>query len=470
MNISDIKQQKKVHFIGLGGIGMSALAFILRKWNIAVQGSDLRENYLTPKIRESGASYFVGHDEKNLTDDESLLVETSIIKTNNPEILKAQSRNIPILTRAQLLAIIMQEYKGITIAGTHGKTSTTGMVAMMLETNNFDPTIINGGIIHHFQSNSKIGAGQYLVAESDESDASFVSLPSFIGAVTNIEPEHLEFAGYGGSFEKQKACFEKYITQIPQNGLCVLCIDSEEVEKIYNKISATHKNLITYSIKKSADIMAKNIKMDIRGLTFDIHFKNGEIIENAKMPIYGEHNASNALIAVAIAKFLKLDFNQIKLGLASFTGVKQRFTKVGEYNEVSIVDDYGHHPTEIMATLKTAKNLVKNNRVICVFQPHKYSRVHDLFSEFCNAFIDADCVIVSDIYSASQAPIEGVTQDAIIAGIKKTGHKNVIKLNHENELASILKTQINKGDLVLCTGAGTISSWAYKLEEQLKNS
>jgi UDP-N-acetylmuramate--alanine ligase len=209
--------------------------------------------------------------------------------------------------------------------------------------------------------------------------------------------------------------------------------------------------------------------MDIKGLTFDVHFKNGEIIENVKMPIYGEHNASNALIAVAIAKFLNLDIDQIKKGLASFSGVKQRFTKVGEFNEVSIIDDYGHHPTEILATLKTAKNLVKNNQVICVFQPHKYSRIHDLFNEFCNAFIDADCVIVSDIYSASQAPIEGITQDAIIAGIKKTGHKNVVKLNHENELASILKTRINKGDLVLCTGAGTISSWAYKLEEQLKN-
>jgi UDP-N-acetylmuramate--alanine ligase len=363
----------------------------------------------------------------------------------------------------------MQEYKGITIAGTHGKTSTTGMVSMMLESNNFDPTVINGGIIHHFQSNSKIGSGEYLVAESDESDASFVILPSFIGAVTNIEPEHLEFAGYSGSFEKQKACFEKYITQIPQNGLCVLCIDSPEVEKIYNKILPNHKNLVSYSIKKPADIMAKNIKMDIKGLTFDIHFKNGEIIENVKMPIYGEHNASNALIAVAIAKFLNLDIDQIKKGLASFNGVKQRFTKVGEFNEVSIIDDYGHHPTEILATLKTAKNLVKNNQVICVFQPHKYSRVHDLFNEFCHAFIDADCVIVSDIYSASQAPIEGITQDAIIAGIKKTGHKNVVKLNHENELASILKNRINKGDLVLCTGAGTISSWAHKLEEQLKN-
>ena len=419
MNISDIKQQNKVHFIGLGGIGMSALAFILRKWNIPVQGSDLRENYLTQKIRDAGIKYFVGHDEKNLTDDVSLVVETSIIKNNNPEILKAQSRNIPILTRAQLLAIIMQEYRGITIAGTHGKTSTTGMVAMMLETNNFDPTIINGGIIHHFQSNSKIGSGQYLVAESDESDASFVILPSFIGAVTNIEPEHLEFAGYAGSFDKQKAYFEKYITQIPQTGLCVLCIDSEEVEKIYNKILPNHKNLVTYSIRRPADIMAKNIKMDIKGLTFDIHFKNGEIIKDVQMPIYGEHNASNALIAVAIAKFLNLDTNQIKQGLASFNGVKQRFTKVGQFKGTLIIDDYGHHPTEIMATLKTAKNLAKNHQVICVFQPHKYSRVHDLFNEFCNAFIDADCVIVSDIYSASQAPIEGITKMQLLLELRK---------------------------------------------------
>lgn len=468
MNIDDLKKQSKVHFIGLGGIGMSALAFMLRKWNISVQGSDLKENYLTPKLRSAGVTYFVGHDEKNLSDDVSLVVQTSIIKTSNPEILKAQNKSIKIITRAQLLAAIMQEYKGITISGTHGKTSTTAMVALMLEANDFDPTVINGGVIHHYQSNSKIGKGQYLVAESDESDASFVILPSFIGAVTNIEPEHLEFAGYSGDFNKQKACFEQYIKQIPADGLCVLCLDSPEVEKIYLKLRDTQKNLITYSINKPADIMAENITMDIKGLKFDIKFKNGDRISQVFMPAYGEHNASNALVAVAIAKFFNFNSSQIVKGLASYTGVKQRFTKVGEYNDASIIDDYGHHPTEIKATLKGAKELVKNHQLICVFQPHKFTRVRDLFDEFCHAFGDANCVIVSDIYSASQSPIEGITQDALIDGIKKTGHKNVLKLSNENDLAMILKSQIQKGDLVLCTGAGTISSWAYKLEEQLK--
>jgi len=469
MNIKELKQQKKIHFIGIGGIGMSALAFILRKWNIAVQGSDLRENYLTPKLKEVGVEYFVGHHENNLTDDVSLVVQTSIIKTNNPEILKAQKRGILIITRAQLLASIMQEYKGITIAGTHGKTSTTAMVSVMLETNNFDPTVINGGIIHYFQSNSKIGNGEYLVAESDESDASFINLPTTIGAVTNIEPEHLEYVGYNGDFNKQKQCFEKYITQIPDNGLAVLCIDSPEVMNIYNKIKPIKSNLVTYSIQQNADIMAKNIVVDANGLSFDIVFNNGEIISDIQMPIYGEHNAGNALVAVAIAKFLGLNSQEIKKGLSAYNGVKQRFTKVGEFNNASIIDDYGHHPTEIKATLKGARNVVKNHKLICVFQPHKYSRVRDLFNEFANAFTDADYVIVSEIYSASQNPIEGISQDAICDAIKKTGHKNVIKLNHENDLAQILKPLLNVGDLVLCTGAGTISSWAHKLEEQLKN-
>jgi UDP-N-acetylmuramate--alanine ligase len=468
MNIEDIKKQKLIHFVGIGGIGMSALAFILRKWQIAVQGSDLKENYLTPKLKEAGVQYFVGHDEKNITSQVSLVVQTSIIKTNNPEILTAQKLGIKIITRAQLLAIIMQDYKSITVSGTHGKTSTTGMVAMMLESNNFDPTIINGGIIHHFNSNSKIGHGEYLVAESDESDASFVNLPSFIGAITNIEPEHLEFAGYGGDFSKQVKCFEQYVEQIPAEGICILCIDSPQVEKIFDKYKNSKSNLVTYSITKNADIMAKNIVVDINGTSFDIEFKNGEKINNIKMPTYGEHMASNALVAVAIAKYFNLTNQQIKNGLASFTGVKQRFTKVGTFNQATIIDDYGHHPTEIKATLKGAKNLVKNHQLICVFQPHKYTRVRDLFQEFCLAFEFADIVIVCDIYSASQTPIEGITQDAIIEGIKKTGHKKVLKLNHENELAKLLIKEIKQGDLILCTGAGTISSWAHSLEEQLK--
>lgn len=469
MNFQDLKAQSKVHFIGLGGIGMSALAFILRELKIPVQGSDLSENYLTEKLRAKGATYFVGHKAENISADVSLIVQTSIIKTENPEIVEAQKRNIPVITRANLLAMIMREYKGITIAGTHGKTSTTGMVSLMLEIGGLDPTIVNGGVIHYFGSNSKIGKGEYLVAESDESDASFVDLPSFIGAVTNIEPEHLEFSGYAGSFEKQKDCFEKYISQIPGQGICVLCIDSPEVEKIYNKLKEQKQNLVTYSVTKSADLMAKNITMDVKGLTFDAVFKSGREIKNIVMPVYGEHNASNALVAIAIGAFLGFSDDVIKKALAAFNGVRRRFTKVGEYENVAIIDDYGHHPTEISTTLKGARHLAGRHKVICVFQPHKYSRVHDLFNEFCGAFSDADCVIVADVYSAGQAPIVGASQDDLIAGIEKQGHKNVIKLNGDKDLAALIKPQISAGDIVFCTGAGSITYWAAALESQLKN-
>ncbi len=469
MNFQELKQQRKIHFIGLGGIGMSALAFILREWNIPVQGSDLSENYLTPKLREKGVTYFVGHDAKNITDDVSLIVETSIIKNENPEILEAKKRNIPVITRANLLGFIMSEYKGITIAGTHGKTSATGIASLVLEIGGLDPTVINGGVIHYYGSNSKVGKGEYLVAESDESDASFVELPSFIGAVINIEPEHLEFKGYGGDFEKQKACFERYVNQIPTEGICVLCIDSPEVEKIYQKLHATKKNLVTYSVKKTADLVAKNIEMDASGLTFDVKFKDGHEIKNIKMPVYGKHNASNACIAIAIGNFLGLSEEKIKAGLAAFNGVKRRFTKVGEFEGVSIIDDYGHHPTEISTTLKAARDLVGDKKIICVFEPHKFSRVHDLFSEFCNAFSDADYVLVSDIYSAGQAPISGATQYDLIAGIKKTGHQNVIKLNSEKDLAGLIKPLISRGDLVFFTGAGKVTYWAAALEKQLSS-
>jgi UDP-N-acetylmuramate--alanine ligase len=470
MNIQDIKNQKKIHFIGLGGIGMSALALILREWKVPVQGSDLAENYLTPKLRDKGVTYFVGHKKENISDDVSLIVQTSIIKTENPEILEAEKKKIPIITRAKLLGIIMGEYQGITIAGTHGKTSTTGIVSLVLEKAGLDPTVINGGVIHYFGSNSKVGKGSHLVAESDESDASFVELPSFIGAVTNIEPEHLEFKGYGGDFEKQKAYFERYVRQIPDAGMCVLCIDSPEVKKIYEKLKSEKKNLVTYSLKdENADLIAKNVVMDSKGLTFDVKFKDGREIKNIKMPIFGKHNAGNALIAVAIADFLKVPLEKIIEGLAAFNGVKRRFTKVGEYNGVSIIDDYGHHSTEIATTLKAAREVAGKHKVICVFQPHKYTRLRDLFNEFCNAFSDADVVIVSEIYSAGQAPIEGISQDALVRGIEKTGHKNVIKLPSEKDLAKIIKSRIKPGDMVFCTGAGTITNWAAALAEQLKS-
>jgi UDP-N-acetylmuramate--alanine ligase len=469
MNFQELQQQSKVHFIGLGGIGMSALAMILREFKIKVQGSDLSENYLTEKLRKLDIQYFVGHKAENISDDISLIVQTSIIKSENPEILEAQKRKIKIITRAELLKIVMSNYQGVTISGTHGKTTTTAMVSLVLEKANLDPTIINGGVINYFNSNSKIGAGKYLVAESDESDGSFISLPTIIGAVTNIEPEHLDFKGYAGSFEKQKEYFEKYVEQIPSYGICALCIDSKEVEIIYNKLKAKKNNLISYSItNENADLFAQNLVADAKGLVFDVKFKNGKTIKNIKMPIYGKHNASNALAAIAIANFLEISDQKILEGLQVFNGVKRRFTKVGEYQGVSIIDDYGHHPTEIVATLKAARSLVGKKKIISVFQPHKYTRLRDLFNEFCNAFTDADIVIVCDIYSAGQSPIDGVSQNSIFEGIKKTGHQNVIKLSDEKNLAQIIKNNINEGDLVLCTGAGSITYLAARLEQELK--
>lgn len=470
MNFQDLKQQSKVHFIGIGGIGMSALALVLREFNIDVQGSDLSENYLTEKLREKGVKYIVGHDAKNISDDVSLIVQTSIIKTSNPEIKIAQEKKIPIITRAELLAIVMKEYKPITIAGTHGKTSTTGMVALMLEFGDLDPTVINGGVIHHFGSNSKIGQGEYLIAESDESDASFINLPSFIGAVTNIEPEHLDFAGYAGCFEKQKACFEQYISQIPADGMCAICIDSPEVEKIYQKLKSQKNNLVTYSTQKSADLRAQNIKMDAKGTSFDVIFKDGREMTNITMPTFGKHNVSNALIAIAIADFLKLQDEQIKKALLAFSGVKRRFTKVGEYEGAVIIDDYGHHPTEIVATLESARVVAGKNNVICIFQPHKYSRLRDAFDAFCNAFSNAQTVIIADVFAAGQEPIEGARQDDLIAGIQKSGHPNVIKLDSEKELAKIIKPLIHPGDVIFFTGAGNITYWAANLEEQLRSA
>lgn len=469
MNLNDLKKQRKVHFIGLGGIGMSALALILREFKIPVQGSDLSENYLTEKLRAKGITYFLGHQKENISDEVSLVVQTSVIEPSNPEILAAQERKIPIITRANLLGLIMKEYQGITIAGTHGKTTVTAMIALMLEIGELDPTIINGGIIHYFGSNSKIGKGRYLVAESDESDGSFIDLPSFIGVVTNLEPEHLEFTGYGGSFEKQKSYFEKYLSQIPGDGLAVICIDDPELEKIYQKLHNQKSNLFTYSIKKNADLRAKNILINAEGLKFDAEFKSGRVIKNIRMPIYGEHNVSNALAAIAVADFLRINDEKIIKAAATYNGVKRRFTKVGNYNNITILDDYGHHPTEIKTTIQAVKPLAYNHKIICVFQPHKYTRVRDVFNEFCHAFKDADMVIVADIYSAGQVPIKGCDQDSVINGIRNSGHQNVFKLLDEKDLALLIKTHAKPGDIVLCVGAGSITYWAADLETNLSN-
>ena len=471
MNFQDLKNKQKVHFIGVGGIGMSALALLLREFGIVVQGSDLAKNYLTDKLIANNINYIVSHQYENISDDVDLVVKTSIIKDDNPEILAAQDKNITIITRAELLALVMQNYQNITIAGTHGKTSTTGMVSLVLELAGLDPVVVNGGVINYFGSNAKIGKGKYLVAESDESDASFVILPTHIGAITNIEAEHLEHPAYGGSFVKQKQYYEQYIRQIDaKNGFCAICIDDRESRKIYEAMKEDYPCLFSYSTHDSnADLYAVNIRSDVTGFTFDVIFKDNKTISNIKINAYGIHNVSNALVAIAFANYLHIDEALLKNGLSKFDGVKRRFSKVGEYQGAVIIDDYAHHPTEVMATLKAARQLARDNKVICVFQPHKYSRLSGLFDEFCSSFADADYVIVSDIYSTGQEPINGARQDDLIAGIKAKSNKNVIKLDDKKDLASLIKPLISKGDIVFCAGAGDITYWAANLEAQLND-
>jgi UDP-N-acetylmuramate--alanine ligase len=470
MSFSNIKKQYpgKIHFIGIGGIGMSAIAIILKRLGCEVQGSDLTLNNNTKNLEQLGIKCFIGHKSENITDDICLIIETSIIKDNNPEIIAAKSKNIKIIRRADMLAILMKEKLGITIAGTHGKTSTTAMTSVLLETAGFDPMVINGGIINYFGSNAKFGIGKYLVAESDESDGSFVNLPSFIGAVTNIEPEHLEF--YDGDFDLVKSFYKRYITQIPDDGLAVLCIDDKEVKEIYQQIKDQKKNIVTYGFDESADISASNVNFNIKGLKFDVKIKNtNHIIKDLTLPAYGIHNAKNSLVVVAIANFLAIDEATLRAALNNFSGVKRRFTKTGEVNGITIIDDYAHHPTEIQAVLKTARTLAKDHQVIAVFQAHKYTRVRDLFDEFCNSFADVDVVIVADIYSAGQDKIEGISQDKLIENISKVSGKKIIKLHSENDLAKIIKENAKSGDIVICVGAGTVTNWAYQLPESLKN-
>ncbi len=454
----------KVHFIGIGGIGMSAIAEILTNIGIKVQGSDMKSGKNVDNLMKKGIKCFIGHDGANIDSDIDLIVITSIIKDDNPEIIAAKEKGIKIIYRADMLSQIMQEKKGITVAGTHGKTSTTAMIAVLLEIAKLDPMVINGGIINYYQSNAKIGNGDYLVAESDESDGSFVRLPSFIGAINNIEPEHLDF--YDGSFETVKEYYLRYAKQIPQDGLLAIGIDDKEAKNIYKNLQE-QDNIITFGFIKEADIIAKNITFDSNGVTFDVeNKKSNKLIKNLFLPLYGRHNILNSLVAVCVAHYFNFSEKLIREAFSKFEGVKKRFTKTGEVNGVSIIDDYAHHPTEIKTTLQAARNLVGNSKVVAVFQPHKHSRVKDLFTQFCSSFNDADLVVVADIFKVGEV-IENINQESIIDGISKMGHKNIIKLNNKNELPAIIKSNTKSGDIVVCVGAGSISSWANELPSLL---
>ena len=453
-----------IHFVGIGGIGMSGIAEVLLNLGYVVQGSDLKSSKITDRLEVLGAQIFVGQKSENL-EGAAVIVISSAIKSGNVELDGARALGLPVVRRAELLAELMRLKSNVAIAGTHGKTTTTTMVATLLDAGGLDPTVINGGIIHAYGSNARMGQGEWMVVEADESDGTFNRLPATIGVVTNIDPEHME---HWGDFDTLRQGFLNFVSNIPFYGLAVCCSDHPEVQILVGKIS--DRRVITYGFNAQADVRAANLTYQ-RGIAhFDVLLQTeGHGIENCRLPMPGDHNVLNALAAVAVARHLGMKVDQIRGALAGFKGVNRRFTKVGEVNGVTIIDDYGHHPVEISAVLKAARQ-ASDGRVIAVHQPHRYSRLHSLFDDFCSCFNDADVVAIAEVFSAGEDPIEGVSRDDLVAGLVRHGHRNAHAIISEDDLERLIREQTKSGDIVVCLGAGTISAWANGLSARRETS
>lgn len=464
-----------LHFIGIGGIGMSGIAEALAVLGYTVQGTDLSENYNTERLRDKGIRVMVGHTAENLKtssgDFPGAVVVSSAIKSDNPELVEARKNKIPVVPRAEMLAELMRLKWTVTVAGTHGKTTTTSMIGSMLESGDFDPTVINGGIINAYGTNARLGKGDWMVVEADESDGSFTKLPATIAIVTNIDPEHME---HYGSFENVRAAYFRYVEQIPFYGCAVLCLDHPVVQSLVPEI--INRTVITYGFNKQADIRAENIRSTTMGSTFDVVISasvsaTGEdiTIKDIFLPMMGRHNVQNSCAAIAVAVKLKMSEQAIKAALGGFEGVKRRFTRTGISHGVLVVDDYGHHPVEIEAVLKAGRQAVSEagGRIVAVVQPHRYSRLSSLYEEFCTCFDEADAVIVADVYAAGESPIEGATKDRLVEGIKAHGHRHVNVLDRPENLAEVIAATAKPGDIVICLGAGNITQWAHALPHQL---
>ncbi|MDX2073636.1 MAG: UDP-N-acetylmuramate--L-alanine ligase [Alphaproteobacteria bacterium] len=451
-----------LHFVGIGGIGMSGIAEVLHNLGYKVQGSDSQASYNTKRLEDLGIRVFVGHESAHIG-QASVVVISSAIKADNPELMAAREHRIPVVRRAEMLAELMRFKIAIAVAGTHGKTTTTALTAAMLEAGGFTPTVINGGIINARGTNAYLGKGEWMVVEADESDGTFTRLPASIGIITNIDPEHLD---HYGSFEAAKAAFATFLTNLPFYGFAVLCTDHPEVQALSARVA--DRRIITYGTNPQADVRAANIRADADGQAFDVITKD-VTIRDVMLSMHGEHNVKNALATIAIALELGMSPEKIKSALAKFEGVKRRFTKTGVAKGITVIDDYGHHPVEIAATLKAARaaQAASGGRVVAVVQPHRYTRLHDLFGDFCACFNDADTVIVSDVYSAGEPPIEGISGDSLVTGLRAAGHKEVVKLPSEEALAATVLAHAGAGDMVVCLGAGSITKWAYALPEQL---
>ncbi len=453
-----------IHFVGIGGIGMSGIAEVLLDHGYVVQGSDLRRSPLTDRLEANGALIFEGQLAENLEGAEVVVI-SSAIKPGNPELDEARKRGLPVVRRAEMLAELMRLKSNIAVAGTHGKTTTTTMVAALLDHGRFDPTVINGGIIHAYGSNARVGGGEWMVVEADESDGTFNRLPATIAIVTNIDPEHMDHWGTEAALHKG---FEDFVSNIPFYGLAVCCTDDVDVQTLVGKI--TDRRVVTYGFNAQADVRALNLTYAKGVAHFDIALQSeGKTIEGCTLPMPGDHNVSNALSAVAVARHLGMKTAEIRDALASFGGVNRRFTRVGEVDGVTIIDDYGHHPTEISAVLKAARHATEG-RVIAVHQPHRYTRLHHHFEEFCACFNEADVVAIAPVYAAGEEPIAGASRDDLVAGLIDRGHRDAHAIEGEEDLANLVRAHARPGDMVVCLGAGTISGWANRLPDALKIS
>ena len=452
-----------IHFVGIGGIGMSGIAEVLLNHGYSVQGSDLKPSKITERLKDLGAEIFIGQNAENLRNAEVVVI-SSAIKTGNPELDAARAMSLPVVRRAEMLAELMRLRSNIAVAGTHGKTTTTTMVATLLDAGGIDPTVINGGIIHAYGSNARVGQGEWMVVEADESDGTFNRLPATIAIVTNIDAEHME---HWGSIDNLRQGFTDFVSNIPFYGLAVLCTDHPEVQALVGRI--TDRRVVTFGFNAQADVRAVNLEYKRGVAHFDIALQNDDIlIEGCSLPMPGDHNVSNALAAVAVARHLGIKAHEIKEALNGFKGVNRRFTNVGVVGGVTVIDDYGHHPVEIAAVLRAARQSVEPGaRVIAIHQPHRYSRLSGLFDDFCACFNDADVVGIAEVFGAGEEPIPGATREDLVKGLTAHGHRQALAITSEDELVRLVEAEARPGDMVVCLGAGTISSWANNLPQRL---
>jgi UDP-N-acetylmuramate--alanine ligase len=455
-----------IHFVGIGGIGMSGIAEILHNLGYSVQGSDIADGGNVRRLQSLGIKVSIGHRAENLG-DAHVVVVSSAVKPENPEVAAARAHLIPVVRRAEMLGELMRLKWSVAVAGTHGKTTTTSLVGALLEAARMDPTVINGGIINAYGTNARLGSGDWMVVEADESDGTFVKLPATIAIVTNIDPEHLDFYG---DFAAIQTAFESFVANIPFYGFAALCIDHPVVQGMIPRLS--ERRIVTYGLSTQADIRAVNVAMGRDGARYDVVLADrqrdrGRTIEGVFLPMFGQHNVQNSLAAIAVADEMGIDDATIRSGLAGFKGVRRRFTKTGEWRGVTVIDDYGHHPVEIAAVLRAARSATQGN-VIAVVQPHRYTRLANLFAEFCTCFNDADTVLVADVYAAGEAPIEGASRDALVTGLRARGHRNVLALQTPGELAAHIAALAAPGDFVVCLGAGSITQWAQALPGELE--